>query len=50
MAYWGYLGLFGDLRVLSGVIFPTSWNFFENRDDLGLFGDLACGGLFGDLA
>ena len=41
MAYWGYLGLFGDLRGLSGVIFPTSWNFLGNHDDLGLFGDLA---------
>jgi hypothetical protein len=43
---WGfgvdYLGLFGDLRGLSGgVIFPTSWNFLGNHDDLGLFGDLA---------
>ena len=36
-----YLGLFGDLRGLSGVIFPTSWNFLGNHDDLGLFGDLA---------
>ena len=48
----GVLGLFGDLRGLSGVIwgfgvnylgviFPTSWNFLGNHDDLGLFGDLA---------
>ena len=38
-----YLGLFGDLRGLSGliIIFPTSWNFLGNHDDLGLFGDLA---------
>ena len=35
MAYWGYLGLFGDLRGLSGVI----WGF--GVDYLGLFGDLA---------
>ena len=26
---------------LSGVIFPTSWIFLGNHDDLGLFGDLA---------
>ena len=37
----GYLGLFGDLRGLSGVIFTTSWNFLGNHDDLGQFGDLA---------
>ena len=44
-AIWGfgvnYLGLFGIWRELSGVIFPTSWNFLGNHDDLGLFGDLA---------
>ena len=31
----------GIWRGLSGVIFPTSWNFLGNHDDLGLFGDLA---------
>ncbi len=38
-----YRVLFGDLRGLSGVIiiFPTSWNFLGNHDDLGPFGDLA---------
>ena len=36
-----YLGLFGIWRELSGVISPTSWNFFGNHDNLRLFGDFA---------
>ena len=37
----GYLGLFGIWRELSGVIFPTSWNFFGNHDDNNRSGDTA---------
>ena len=45
----GYLGIWRGLSraiwgfsvKLSGVIFPTSWIFLGNHDDLGLFGDLA---------
>ena len=45
--YWlfgvDYLGPFGDLRGLSGVIiiFPTSWNFLGNHDDNNRSGDTA---------
>ena len=44
-AIWGfgvnYLGLFGIWRELSGVISPTSWNFFGNHDDNNRSGDTA---------
>ena len=45
LATWGfgvgYLGLFGIWRELSGVIFPTSWNFLGNHDDNNRSGDTA---------
>ena len=37
----GYLGLFADLRGLSGVIFPTSWNFLGDHDNNNRSGDTA---------
>ena len=45
----------GIWRGLSGVIFPTSWNFLGNHDDNNRSGDTAPLyhddlGLFGDLA